>query len=259
MSSLPASRPATRGPRAEECRAGPHSALEVESCRLARTGHSNLRPGSVEIESESREFRLHEHSGTEPMPARNRIARSWWLAAILGTAALAFAQQPADSPSPATQPDPAAANPAPPDPELATQVQQLQAEVDQLKAQVAQLNALVEQLQNERAAAPAAAAPPEKGASKKAAPKKANASAASKAPAPPAGAGAAAEETSPTTVLVFHDGHRTEARNYAIVGQTLWIYTQDQSQKVPLSELDVAATKSANSDRGIIFQMPPSR
>jgi hypothetical protein len=61
------------------------------------------------------------------------------------------------------------------------------------------------------------------------------------------------------TVLVFHDGHRTEARNYAIVGQTLWIYTQDESQKVPLSELDVAATKNANSDRGIIFQMPASR
>jgi hypothetical protein len=77
-------------------------------------------------------------------------------------------------------------------------------------------------------------------------------------PTPPVAA-AVPEETAPTTVLVFHDGHRTEARNYAIVGQTLWIYTQDESQKVPLSDLDVAATKNANSDRGIIFQMPAAR
>jgi len=56
----------------------------------------------------------------------------------------------------------------------------------------------------------------------------------------------------------FH-GHRTEARNYAIVGQTLWIYTEQDSRKVPLADLDVAATKNANSDRGIIFQVPPTK
>jgi hypothetical protein len=61
------------------------------------------------------------------------------------------------------------------------------------------------------------------------------------------------------TVLVFQDGHRTEARNYAIVGQTLWIYTEQDSKKVPLADLDVNATKNANSDRGIVFQMPNTK
>jgi hypothetical protein len=61
------------------------------------------------------------------------------------------------------------------------------------------------------------------------------------------------------TVLVFRDGHKTEAVNYAIVGQTLWIYTEQDSKKVPLADLDVAATKSANSDRGVTFQVPPAK
>ena len=60
-------------------------------------------------------------------------------------------------------------------------------------------------------------------------------------------------------MLVFRDGHRTEARNYAIVGQTLWIYTDQDSKKVPLADLDVSATKEANSDRGVVFQVPPAR
>jgi TolA-binding protein len=191
------------------------------------------------------------------MFGRERMASAWLLAVIVGITSLSFAQQPADS-QPAVAPqDAPVATPAPADPDLVNQVQQLQAEVEQLKAQIAQLNAIVEQLQGERAAAPAAPAA-EKVPAKKGVTKKVAASAASKTEGTPP-ATPAAEETVPLTVLVFHDGHRTEARNYAIVGQTLWIYTQDESQKVPLSELDVPATKTANSDRGIIFQMPPSR
>jgi TolA-binding protein len=198
------------------------------------------------------------------MFGRGSVASTWLLASLLGIASAAFAQQPADGQPPAAQQDAPAAAPAAADPELANQVQQLQAEVDQLKAQVAQLNSVVEQLQSERATVqtvPTAPTAPtaEKGTAKKSV-KKGSASSPKATPPPaPAPAAVAPEETTPTTVLVFHDGHRTEARNYAIVGQTLWIYTQDESQKVPLSELDVAATKSANSDRGIIFQMPASR
>ena len=189
----------------------------------------------------------------------NRTASAWLLAAVVGMASLAFAQQPADNPPPPSQTD-APTAPAAADPELVNQVQQLQAEVDQLKAQVAQLNALVEQLQSERSATPAPP-PAEKNTTKKGVSKKASPVSTSKTPAATTNNAAApvAEEASPTTILVFHDGHRTEARNYAIVGQTLWIYTQDESKKVPLAELDVAATKNANSDRGIIFQMPPAR
>jgi len=194
------------------------------------------------------------------MIGRDRMAGAVLLGLALGISTLAFSQQqPADSQQPTPQQD-APTPPAPtPDPELANQVQQLQAEVDQLKAQLAQLNSVVEQLQNERAATPPPAPPNEKLVAKKGT--KSTAVSGKKMaanPAPPVAA-AVPEETAPTAVLVFHDGHRTEARNYAIVGQTLWIYTQDESQKVPLSDLDVAATKNANSDRGIIFQMPAAR
>lgn len=182
------------------------------------------------------------------------------LGLALGISTLAFSQQqPTDGQQPTPQQDTPTPPAAAPDPELANQVQQLQAEVEQLKAQLAQLNSVVEQLQNERTATPPAPAN-EKVVAKKST-KTATASNGKKTTANPAPAAVAAvpEETAPTTVLVFHDGHRTEARNYAIVGQTLWIYTQDESQKVPLSDLDVAATKNANSDRGIIFQMPAAR
>lgn len=191
----------------------------------------------------------------------NRLAGTLMLAFALGTGSFAFSQQGPDSQTPTTpqQDAPITATTPAPDPELANQVQQLQAEVDQLKAQVAQLNSLVEQLQSERTATPAAA-PAEKVLAKKGAKKTTPTTTGKALTSGPAAATATpvAEESAPTTVLVFHDGHRTEARNYAIVGQTLWIYTQDESQKVPLSDLDVAATKNANSDRGIIFQMPAS-
>ena len=53
----------------------------------------------------------------------------------------------------------------------------------------------------------------------------------------PTPAAPVAETDAPMTVLVFQDGHRTEARNYAIVGQTLWIYTEQDSKKVPFFPL----------------------
>jgi hypothetical protein len=58
------------------------------------------------------------------------------------------------------------------------------------------------------------------------------------------------------TVLVFRDQHREEAQNYAIVGQTLWNFAPGQTQKIPLSDLDLAATTKANDDRGVTFRVP---
>ena len=59
-----------------------------------------------------------------------------------------------------------------------------------------------------------------------------------------------AEENTPT-ILVFRDGHRSEVRNYAIVGQTLWVFTQQRARKIPVSDLDVEATKKVNAGRGV--------
>jgi TolA-binding protein len=174
------------------------------------------------------------------------------MVALVGVASLALAQDQAETQTPAPAAEtPAAVQPAQ-DADLAAQVQQLQAEVDQLKTQLARLNSVVEQMQSERSA-------PEKVAATTRT-KRTPTAALKKAPAAPATPVAPeAEEKTPLTVLVFQDGHRTEARNYAIVGQTLWIYTEEDSRKVPLSELDVTATKNANSDRGIVFQVPPAK
>lgn len=60
------------------------------------------------------------------------------------------------------------------------------------------------------------------------------------------------------TLLVFRDGHSLEVGNYAIVGGTLYDLTPGHSRKVPLADLDLAATQKQNDDRGVIFQLPPA-
>lgn len=60
----------------------------------------------------------------------------------------------------------------------------------------------------------------------------------------------------PDTVLVFRDQHKQEVRNYAIVGQTLWSFSPQRTEKIPLSDLDLAATAKANDDRGLTFHVP---
>jgi hypothetical protein len=58
------------------------------------------------------------------------------------------------------------------------------------------------------------------------------------------------------TVLVFRDQRKQEIRNYAIVGETLWCFTPQRTQKIPLSELDLDATVKENDDRGLTFRVP---
>lgn len=173
---------------------------------------------------------------------------SIWVARAQETAEPAPPPQPQATDAPAVQ--------QAPDPDLVTQVQELRAELDQLKNQMAQVNSILEQLQANQAPVAKSVSPSPK---KRATPTSAKkAAAAPVASSTPPGA-VEPDEATPTTVLVFHDGHRIEARNYAIVGQSLWIYTADDSKKVPLADLDVAATKTANSDRGVVFQVPQAK
>jgi len=60
----------------------------------------------------------------------------------------------------------------------------------------------------------------------------------------------------PATVLVFRDGHHQEIQNYAIVGPLLWNFTGSRTEKIPLTSLDIAATKTANEDRGEDYHLP---
>ena len=70
------------------------------------------------------------------------------------------------------------------------------------------------------------------------------------APAPP-------DRELPAALLVYRDGRRAEVRNYAVVGQTLWIFSEDRAQKVALTQLDLDATRKANEERGIDFLPQP--
>ncbi len=60
------------------------------------------------------------------------------------------------------------------------------------------------------------------------------------------------------SVLVFRDGHQQEVANYAIMGQTVYVFDK-RAQKIALAELDVPATIKANDDRGLEFKLPPQK
>jgi hypothetical protein len=64
------------------------------------------------------------------------------------------------------------------------------------------------------------------------------------------------EESTSSTVLAFRDGRRSEIENYAIVGQTLWVFTEQRARKILVSDLDVEATKEVNAARGVEFRIP---
>jgi len=74
--------------------------------------------------------------------------------------------------------------------------------------------------------------------------------------APPPPRQEAHTDPAPATVLVFHDQHSQEVQNYAIVGQTLWVFTPQRTQKIPLADLDIPATIKVNDDRGVDFRLP---
>jgi hypothetical protein len=60
----------------------------------------------------------------------------------------------------------------------------------------------------------------------------------------------------PPTVLVYRDRHREEVQNYAIVGETLWNFAPQRTEKIPLDDLDIPATTKTNEDRGVDFRVP---
>lgn len=74
---------------------------------------------------------------------------------------------------------------------------------------------------------------------------------------PPAGAPQPAkEDNSPATVFIFKDGHQIETHNFAIVGQTLYDFSNTGLKKVQLADMDKDATMKANDDRGITVKLP---
>jgi hypothetical protein len=188
------------------------------------------------------------------MVEMRQIWRALLFAAVVAMAALAFGQDTPDPPAPTGQPSSTPTNPSADDPELSAEVQRLRTDLDRLQRQVTYLTNLIEQMENERT--PVQPAPVKPGAKSNA--KKKSATVADAGTSTPSIAPDVDDRVT-KTLLVFKDGHKVEATNYAIVGQSLWIYTEQDSKRVPLSDLDVAATKNANSDRGVTFQVPPTK
>lgn len=125
--------------------------------------------------------------------------------------------------------------------------QQQSAETQQLSNQVNQLTYEVQRLREQQAEAYAAPPPP--------------APAAPQAPEPPPAAipgshGKSQAKPVTMTKLVFRDGHTEEVADYAIVGQTLWIFSEQRAMKVPMEKINVSATQRANEERGLDFVVP---
>ena len=61
----------------------------------------------------------------------------------------------------------------------------------------------------------------------------------------------------PGTILIFKDGHRSEIHDYAIVGDNLFdLGTVHIMKKIPLTMLDIPATRKENEQNGIDFRLP---
>ena len=73
---------------------------------------------------------------------------------------------------------------------------------------------------------------------------------------PPPQTQAATERPRILTVLVFRDGHRIEIQNYAMVGQTLWVFDEKAAEKISINDLDLDATWKENRERGVRFPLP---
>ena len=74
---------------------------------------------------------------------------------------------------------------------------------------------------------------------------------------PPAPAAAVSpEEKPPATVLVYQDGRQREVQNYAIQGETLYVFAGATTRRIRLADLNLEATQKLNEERGVEFSSP---
>ncbi len=57
----------------------------------------------------------------------------------------------------------------------------------------------------------------------------------------------------PPVTIVLHDGQKFQVQSYAIMGQTFWDFSKQPVRKIPLSNIDVAASTKATIDSGAEF------
>jgi hypothetical protein len=59
----------------------------------------------------------------------------------------------------------------------------------------------------------------------------------------------------PVTVFIYRDGHEMEVRDYAIFGQTLWVFNGQTVRKIPLANFNIAASRQVNEEHGVEFPL----
>jgi hypothetical protein len=57
-------------------------------------------------------------------------------------------------------------------------------------------------------------------------------------------------------VLVFLDKRIQEIKNYAVMNETLVVFDGLRTKRIPLADVDLAATMKLNDERGVDFQIP---
>jgi hypothetical protein len=57
-------------------------------------------------------------------------------------------------------------------------------------------------------------------------------------------------------VVVFLDKRIQEIKNYAVINETLVVFDGTRSRRIPLADVDLAATMKLNDERGVDFQIP---
>ena len=57
-------------------------------------------------------------------------------------------------------------------------------------------------------------------------------------------------------IFIFQDGRRISVQNYAIAGQTLWIFNEQTARKMSLADLDTSTTEQANAANGVDIHFP---
>jgi hypothetical protein len=60
------------------------------------------------------------------------------------------------------------------------------------------------------------------------------------------------------TTLVYRDGHKQAVTNYAIMGQTLYVF-DNRTRKIALADLDIPATVKLNEEDGVEFLVPKEK
>jgi len=76
------------------------------------------------------------------------------------------------------------------------------------------------------------------------------------AAARPPGGSWSTQEPGAAASFVFRDGRHITSQNYAIAGQTLWIFSEHTAHKYSLADLDRAATDQVNAANGVELHLP---